>query len=87
MSNPAKDLTPAILSTVQISPELLTQDGIYFNLNVGNYNLFVEHRGSEEQAYIFNSYGSLYALDNSELQHVFGIKKLTPTALRRLPLD
>lgn len=87
MTSPLKDIAPAILSTVQISPELLTRAGVYFNLNVGDYNLFAEHRGSEGQAYIFNSYGSLYALDNAELQHVFGIKKLTPTALRRLPLD
>lgn len=87
MPNPLKDLASGILSTVQISPELLLRAGIYFNLNVGDYNLFAEHRLGQQQAYLFNMYGSLLALDNAELQYVFGIKKLTPTALRRLPLD
>lgn len=87
MSNPLKDLAPGILSTVQIRPELLLRVGIYFNINVGDYNLFAEHRFGQQQAYLFNMYGSLYALDNAELHYVFGIKKLTPTALRRLPLD
>jgi len=87
MSNPLKDLAPGILSTVQISPELLMRAGIYFNVNVGDYNLFAEHRLGQQQVYVFNMYGSLYALNNAELQYVFGIKELTPTALRRLPLD
>lgn len=60
---------------------------MYFNRSEDGYNLFAEQRGGQEQAYLFNMYGSLYALVTSELQHVFGIKKLTPAALHRLPLD
>lgn len=82
-----KDLAPVILNTIQISPELLARTGIYFNKNEGYHNLFAEHQPSQEQAYFFSMYDGLYALDTSELQHVFGIKKLTVAALRRLPMD
>jgi hypothetical protein len=82
-----KNLAPTVLSTVHLNSELQQQAGMYFNRNEDGHNLFAEQRGGREQAYLFNMYGSLLALDTSELQHVFGIKKLTPTALHRLPLD
>lgn len=82
-----KDLAPSILNTIQISPELLARASVYFNKNEGYNNLFAEHRLGREQVYFFTMYDGLYALDTAELQHVFGIKKLTAPALRRLPID
>lgn len=82
-----KDLSLSILNTIQISPERLAKAGIYFNKNEGYCNLFAEHQPGQEQAYFFSMYDGLYALDSAELQHVFGVKKLTVAALHRLPLD
>jgi len=85
--NISKDIAPVILSAVHIGPKLQQRAGIYFNRNEDGYNLFAEQLGGQEQAYLFNMYGSLLALDTAEIQYVFGIKKLTQAVLRQLPLD